>query len=90
MEGRWCAECFEDGLHKDMNDHFENFVKQEIKEMNDTDKPRIWSSHDIADAYDNRGELGETEFIEHSVYEKLRAERDELKVENERLKAKLE
>ena len=30
--GRWCEECFEKGLHKDMSEHFDNFVRPEMDE----------------------------------------------------------
>jgi hypothetical protein len=33
MQGAWCEECFDIGLHKDMNEHFKNTVEQELKEM---------------------------------------------------------
>lgn len=26
---KWCEDCFEKGLCKDMSDHFDNFIKQE-------------------------------------------------------------
>lgn len=28
---QWCEDCFDKGLHKDMNDHFKNFVEEEMK-----------------------------------------------------------
>lgn len=34
--GPWCEDCFEKGLHKDMNDHFKNFVDTEMKELDST------------------------------------------------------
>ncbi|MBL0233261.1 MAG: hypothetical protein IPQ08_06310 [Chitinophagaceae bacterium] len=34
----WCGDCFEKGLHKDFNDHFNNFMKDEIEEMNRSEK----------------------------------------------------
>lgn len=34
---KWCEDCFDKGLHKDMDDHFNNFVKNEILEIT-TDK----------------------------------------------------
>lgn len=36
MTGDWCEDCFEKGLHKDMNDHFRHTVETELKEMNET------------------------------------------------------
>lgn len=33
MQGKWCEDCFEIGLHKDMNDHFKNFIEQEMKDL---------------------------------------------------------
>lgn len=30
MQGEWCEECFEKGLHKDMNDHWENYWREEM------------------------------------------------------------
>ncbi len=29
--GEWCEECFDNGLHKDMNDHFERYFREEIE-----------------------------------------------------------
>ncbi len=28
---RWCESCFDKGLSKDMNEHFDNFIKQELE-----------------------------------------------------------
>lgn len=28
---QWCEDCFDKGLHKDMNDHFKNFVEEEME-----------------------------------------------------------
>lgn len=28
---RWCEDCFEKGLHKDMSDHFDNYMRQELE-----------------------------------------------------------
>ena len=34
LEGnRWCEECLEIGLQKDMNEHFENTIKTEMEEI---------------------------------------------------------
>lgn len=30
LNGKWCEECFEIGLHKDMNEHFDEFFKKEM------------------------------------------------------------
>jgi len=35
--GRWCEECFDIGLAKDMNEHFDNFLKEEMKELKEGD-----------------------------------------------------
>lgn len=29
--GEWCEDCFEKGLHKNMNEHFDNFIKEDMK-----------------------------------------------------------
>lgn len=31
MHGDWCEECFEIGLHKDMNDHWEKYWREEME-----------------------------------------------------------
>lgn len=30
---QWCEDCFDNGLHKDMNDHFKNFVAIDYAEL---------------------------------------------------------
>lgn len=41
LEGdKWCEDCFEKGLHQDMNDHFRNFVEQEMTEDKNPDEAR--------------------------------------------------
>lgn len=30
---RWCEDCFEKGLSKDMDNHFKNFVDQDLEEF---------------------------------------------------------
>lgn len=32
---KWCEECFDKGLHKDMDEHFKNFVEQDLKDRKD-------------------------------------------------------
>lgn len=32
---RWCDDCFEKGLHRDMNDHWDNFWKNELTKDGD-------------------------------------------------------
>lgn len=34
---QWCEDCFDNGLHKDMNDHFKNFVRKEMEEQKEGD-----------------------------------------------------
>jgi hypothetical protein len=33
---QWCEDCFDAGLTKDMNDHFDNFMKQEMALLTET------------------------------------------------------
>ncbi len=33
---KWCEDCFDAGLTKDMNDHFDNFMKQEMALLTET------------------------------------------------------
>lgn len=28
--GEWCEDCFDKGLHKDMNEHFDKFIKDDM------------------------------------------------------------
>jgi predicted amidophosphoribosyltransferase len=30
---KWCEDCFDKGLHRDMNEHFANYFKQEFESM---------------------------------------------------------
>lgn len=29
--GEWCEDCFDNGLHKDMNDHWNDYWKKELQ-----------------------------------------------------------
>ena len=31
-QSKWCEECFDKGLCKDMDEHFKNFVKADLEE----------------------------------------------------------